>query len=487
MKNSGFEESKEESKRPQSAALIPLEIGPTTTCRVYKTRILGKWLFVKELKPELRHDPRLEAAFLKEMEIGFQLDHPGLPRYVLTEGWLPEGRYVAMEYIDGLTLEEFLKKNPRYFAERRNLIRFITEMADVLDYLHSHQVMHLDIKPSNVMITRIGENVKLIDLGFCQTDTFQDTAGHTPGYLAPERKEDGDKTEATDYYGLGLLLRDIRRDTEGYPERSFRKLEDALLHKVAKERPASREAVEKMLPKKSVSVLPLIVAALMLVLVAAFFIFRQTGNPEYSDTPAATETEDTSGVMAAIPEVPDSAKDENHTLQEESEAKNSELPEPPGFSGNQENDIAAREPSMASGNSHSDFIGKTEPKTSDDPSPNTSQEAALLAKMTGEIRTEITAAYTPASERLMKAIKEGNYTEQEHSAIDKLLETSISMGSLYQKYVARYPSLSKDQIADIVAEEMEETQKRLWLGEWQKYKLEYQRRVRTGTNNSNSN
>ena len=92
-----------------------------------------------------------------------------------------------MEYVDGETLTQRLKRQPEYFNNRNHTDKFIRQLLDVISYLHSHQVLYLDLKPDNIMLTRIGDEVKLIDLGCCLTDTFADTPGHTPSFAAPEQ------------------------------------------------------------------------------------------------------------------------------------------------------------------------------------------------------------------------------------------------------------------------------------------------------------
>lgn len=467
MKNSGFEDSRGFGEESLDVELIPLEIGPTTTCRVYKTRILGKWLFVKELKLELRQDSRLEAAFLKEMEIGYQLEHPGLPRYVLTKGVLPEGRYVAMEYIDGETLEEFVKNNPHFFNDPDNLRRFVSELADVLDYLHSRQIMHLDIKPSNVMITRIGHNAKLIDLGFCQSDTFRDTSGHTPEYLAPEREKGTEKTPATDYYGLGLLLKFIRTHISPYPGKRFNRLEEALLKPEPEERPASREQVEKLLVGRKFPI-SIILIGVAIILVAGLIVFRPTGETPESEEAIDRVTPDT--VVARIPEedtavpvsVASAPTDEKKS--EEIPAAVSEIPV--------ETSVPVKEPVAKETVSHKESDNR-----------KTEVEADQIEKLKQEVRTSVDKAYGPACERLHKAIRENNYSEEEHAAIQEMLLKSLSVVALSKEYEMKYPAIPTDRVRDIVVFEMEEREYRLWRSDWQKYDFEYLRRKRAAGNN----
>jgi serine/threonine protein kinase len=77
---------------------------------------------------------------------------------------------------------------------------------DAISYLHSHQVLHLDLKPDNILLTHIDDDVKLIDLGFCRSDAFVDTQGYTSGFAAPEQFAGGMVDARTDIYAVGKIL-----------------------------------------------------------------------------------------------------------------------------------------------------------------------------------------------------------------------------------------------------------------------------------------
>ena len=172
-----------------------------STCDCYRVKLYGKLHFMKRLKPELRTDPRYVSALQKEFETGYRLDHPHLVRYV-SKG----DDYLLTEYVDGITLGAFVAENPDYFKSVRNTNKFLTQLLDVVGYLHQHQVIHLDLKPSNILMTRIGHDVKLADLGYCYTDTYTDTMGRTDKYAAPEQIN-GELVDArTDIYAIGKIL-----------------------------------------------------------------------------------------------------------------------------------------------------------------------------------------------------------------------------------------------------------------------------------------
>lgn len=171
-----------------------------STCICFRVRQHGRLLLKKQLLPSLASDVRRRQAMEKEFEVGFNLDHPNIPRYIAFHG-----DSLLMEYVDGMTLTAFLKQHPDYFKEKRNARLFADELCSAVAYLHQHQVLHLDLKPDNIMMTHIGNHVKLIDLGYCYQDGFPFSTGGTPGYAAPEDT----KTPASDIYSLGRIFREL--------------------------------------------------------------------------------------------------------------------------------------------------------------------------------------------------------------------------------------------------------------------------------------
>jgi len=171
------------------------------TCDTFRVKIYGKLHFLKRLKAEYAGDIRYQEALRKEFETGYRLEHPNLVRYLLLD---KDG--ILMEYVDGETLSQRLEKNPDYFKQRKNSDKLVRQLLDVLGCLHSHQVLHLDLKPDNILLTHINDDVKLIDLGFCYTDTFADTQGHTNAFAAPEQKTGGVVDVRSDIYAYGKIL-----------------------------------------------------------------------------------------------------------------------------------------------------------------------------------------------------------------------------------------------------------------------------------------
>lgn len=174
-----------------------------TTCDTFRVKLYGKLHFLKRLKSEYAGDIRYQEALRKEFETGYRLEHPNLVRYISLDN-----DSILMEYVEGETLSQRLASNQDYFKNRKNTDKFIRQLLDVIGYLHSHQVLHLDLKPDNILITRINDDVKLIDLGCSYTDSFPDTTGHTNAYAAPEQLSiiHSPLSIQTDIYAIGKIL-----------------------------------------------------------------------------------------------------------------------------------------------------------------------------------------------------------------------------------------------------------------------------------------
>ncbi|NDW11229.1 serine/threonine-protein kinase [Dysgonomonas sp. 520] len=203
MENSSFGEA---TDKPIITNIQQLNNGGATS-DTYKVFINEKWNFLKRPKKEFASHPHYLKAFEKEYEIGSSLKHPNIVNYI-EKGVDNEGFYILTEYIDGGTLKDFVDENPDYFHNKKNLRKFIFQLLSALDYLHERQILHLDLKPDNILITRIGHDVKIVDLGFAYNDSHQYlTVGKSEKYAAPEQIENNnDIDQRADIYSLGILV-----------------------------------------------------------------------------------------------------------------------------------------------------------------------------------------------------------------------------------------------------------------------------------------
>ena len=220
-----------------------------TTCLCYQMRLYGKLHFVKKIRPEFENDSRMRAAFRKENELGFSLSHPNIPRYVFMEGIFSPEEYVVTEWIDGASLDKFIDNNPKYFG-RKNIERFVCQLTDTLDYLHQNGIIHGDLKPSNIMLSRDGERAMVLDLGYSISDAHTLTGGYTHDFAAPELIEGESATEAADYYSLGKIIEFIGNHTEGRLPKEILGLKSVLTNSNISGRIQAKEEIDKISQKK---------------------------------------------------------------------------------------------------------------------------------------------------------------------------------------------------------------------------------------------
>ena len=179
--------------------------GGTADC--YK-RIVGNRAYcIKRPKAALRQSEDYMNLFRKEFTLGIELEHPNIVRY-FDYGEDDKGPFIKMDYVDGENLEQFAAKHFDFFDSKKNRQQLLNELLDAMAYLHGKQMLHLDLKPGNILITNKGHHVKLIDLGFGWTEGFLHDAGFSRDYSAPEqlRQQTDLISTATDIYALGKIM-----------------------------------------------------------------------------------------------------------------------------------------------------------------------------------------------------------------------------------------------------------------------------------------
>lgn len=177
---------------------------------------------IKVIKPGLLSDA-LGERFRSERQTLAQLSHPNIAQ-LFDGGELPDGApYIVMEYVDGLSLQNWVEQEK---PDRAARLRLFSAICSAIGFAHRSLIVHRDITPSNVLVTRDGA-VKLIDFGIAKAPDVPDTAmpsgsasvaslSLTPGYAAPERMTSASVSTAADIFSLGKLLRWLvpQRDAE---------------------------------------------------------------------------------------------------------------------------------------------------------------------------------------------------------------------------------------------------------------------------------
>lgn len=198
---------------------------------VYRGKQYGRWYVFKAIQ---HGTPEQLQRLQKEFALGVQLDHPSIVHTLDYGHHDTLGDYIRLEWIDGTTLADFLATCP----DRSTRERLAQQLIEALAYMHAHQVVHRDLKPSNILVTRNGHQLKLIDFGLSDADSFdayKQPAG-TLAYMAPEQLTALQTDIRSDIYSLGKLLLQIapfysrvaRKCLHKQPERRYGSCEQVL-------------------------------------------------------------------------------------------------------------------------------------------------------------------------------------------------------------------------------------------------------------------
>ena len=168
----------------------------------------GTIVAVKVLRQELMHDPDLVRRFKNESKAISLLNHPNIVK-VYDVSVSDHLQYIVMEYVDGMTLREYLNERGGKLTNRET-VHFISQILKALDHAHRNGVVHRDIKPQNIMLLDNGQ-LRMMDFGIARISRAENqmTGGKAMGsvhYISPEQAK-GDETDFTsDLYSVGVMM-----------------------------------------------------------------------------------------------------------------------------------------------------------------------------------------------------------------------------------------------------------------------------------------
>jgi len=189
-----------------------------------KTMALSQEFAAEELE-------EVKAKFFHEAEIAGMLTHPNIVT-IFDAGDEHDLAYIAMEFLDGVDLTPYTKKDR--LLPFTTTLRIMSKVAEALQYAHDHGVIHRDIKPANIMILK-NKTVKVTDFGIAHIiDCSKSKAGvvlGTPSYMSPEQLSGKTLDGRSDLFSLGVMLYELVSGTRPFRAESISKL----MYKIAKQ------------------------------------------------------------------------------------------------------------------------------------------------------------------------------------------------------------------------------------------------------------
>jgi serine/threonine protein kinase len=193
----------------------------------------GRAVAVKFLHPELEGDSLLYQRFQREQEIGRQLEHPSIVKFVFDE--TRSAAYLVTEWVEGQTLRRILSGAQKLPVERA--IRMVVGICDALEYIHGQGVVHRDLKPENIMVGE-GDRITLMDFGVASLASARSlTFGKlsqiigTADYISPEQVHGRPGEARSDIYAAGVILYEMLTGTTPFSgDNPFAIMNNRLIH-----------------------------------------------------------------------------------------------------------------------------------------------------------------------------------------------------------------------------------------------------------------
>jgi eukaryotic-like serine/threonine-protein kinase len=182
---------------------------------------LKRNVVLKVMHEQIAADPKFRDRFEKEKLLTAQFEHAHAVRVYDASSDDPEGPFIVMEYIRGITLEELLQQNKGRLSAAR-VGRLLEQICDVLHAAHQRGIIHRDLKPANIMVVDPDspkESIKVMDFGLAKlrspqtlkevVESHGEFAIGTPTYMCPEQVRGEELDHRSDIYSIGIILYEL--------------------------------------------------------------------------------------------------------------------------------------------------------------------------------------------------------------------------------------------------------------------------------------
>lgn len=189
--------------------LLLEKIGGGGMAVVYKAKctLLNRFVAIKILRSEFTNDEEFVKRFKVEAQSVASLSHPNVVS-IYDVGYQDDIHYIVMEYVDGMTLKEYITKHGD--LNWQDAIKITIQICSAIEHAHKNNIVHRDIKPHNILLTKEGI-AKVTDFGIARAATSSTITmvGSTIGsvhYFSPEQARGGFIDEKSDLYSLGIAM-----------------------------------------------------------------------------------------------------------------------------------------------------------------------------------------------------------------------------------------------------------------------------------------
>lgn len=246
---------------------------------IYRAQRMGKWHTLKCLKREYANSTMHLGLLQKEFDICYRLSHPNIVHVLGMEKVEGLGLCIVMEYVDGCTLRRFMDEGR---MTKNTACNIISQICDALAYIHGMQIVHRDLKPENVMITTMGNYVKLIDFGCSDADSYAvlKLPAGTRRYSAPEQANDGKVDIRADLFALGIIINELNAVLP-HCSYTLKRIFRRCTRREPEKRYASAEEVKRRLGKRGYKNITTACLSLLVLALVVYVFYKETGQLEY--------------------------------------------------------------------------------------------------------------------------------------------------------------------------------------------------------------